>query len=562
MHQLFVTPELLEIIFRSGDKRESAICARVCKLWSGVALNVLWRDLDGLYGLFSLLGEILQQPVDSRHDFRSWPTLATWRRLSFYAPRVRTLVYDETRPETRKMDLDCFDLVAMTSVVSILLPNLRSFTFLSTEPDNRVAHIMFMHETIRQFDLLLSPTYHPPSLFQNIVERMPFLTHLRLRSNMRIGSFHEPLCSLIKGLPQLVSVTLPTLFTTSAVIEELSHLNHLESLEIDKEPASWDEHFDLTPVPSLTESDFPKLTSLSLSIHLSHLKQVFEQGFSQPCLLTNIYVQEVMGADDESVFSFLGALVKHCPLLTDLTLSLRIPMEWLFVAAVSYAGLHTPITSDALYPLLPLKNLRTLEIHHPKPLDISDQDVEFFTAHWPNLETISLNPDPDLSVIDTPSQITLASLLSLHRNCPKIRTISLLLSPPSIPILTLDTPLHPFRHLEKFHVGQSDIIKIGSVAAFLSQLFPPECIITVGGESSSELQLIGRRSATETAIRLKRWKDVQDVLPHFIRMVEERRALESKLQTLKADLEAQGGATNAIFANDPTSQNSDGRVTS
>lgn len=47
--------ELLAMVFSHLDKKSLARCARVCKLWSDTALDILWHDLTDFRPLLTLL---------------------------------------------------------------------------------------------------------------------------------------------------------------------------------------------------------------------------------------------------------------------------------------------------------------------------------------------------------------------------------------------------------------------------------------------------------------------------------------------------------------------------
>lgn len=53
-------PELLDMIFGFLDESSNASNASVCKRWSDIALDSLWRDLDDLYRLFRILKPLKQ----------------------------------------------------------------------------------------------------------------------------------------------------------------------------------------------------------------------------------------------------------------------------------------------------------------------------------------------------------------------------------------------------------------------------------------------------------------------------------------------------------------------
>jgi len=60
MQRVMCIPELLDLVFNMLDRSSNAKMARVCKEWSSVALDVLWREVDDLHHLFSLLAPLRQ----------------------------------------------------------------------------------------------------------------------------------------------------------------------------------------------------------------------------------------------------------------------------------------------------------------------------------------------------------------------------------------------------------------------------------------------------------------------------------------------------------------------
>ena len=62
-------PELLDLIFGCLGHCDNASNARVCRVWSDVALDLLWREVDDLPRVFQLLapiGTILTREVSLR----------------------------------------------------------------------------------------------------------------------------------------------------------------------------------------------------------------------------------------------------------------------------------------------------------------------------------------------------------------------------------------------------------------------------------------------------------------------------------------------------------------
>jgi len=59
MHRVLRIPELLQMIFGVLDLPSNTVNARVCKQWSDIALDMLWREVDGLHILFRILAPLI-----------------------------------------------------------------------------------------------------------------------------------------------------------------------------------------------------------------------------------------------------------------------------------------------------------------------------------------------------------------------------------------------------------------------------------------------------------------------------------------------------------------------
>src|SRR6266568_4009174 len=64
MHRVLGIPELLDMIFGFIQPSSNALNARVCKRWSEIALDSLWRDVDDLHRLFGILAPLRKTPQD------------------------------------------------------------------------------------------------------------------------------------------------------------------------------------------------------------------------------------------------------------------------------------------------------------------------------------------------------------------------------------------------------------------------------------------------------------------------------------------------------------------
>jgi hypothetical protein len=56
--RVFFIPDLVDVIFNFLDRKANVTNALVCKQWSPIALDVVWKEVDDLVQLFSLLKPI------------------------------------------------------------------------------------------------------------------------------------------------------------------------------------------------------------------------------------------------------------------------------------------------------------------------------------------------------------------------------------------------------------------------------------------------------------------------------------------------------------------------
>ena len=64
MHQIFELPELLRIIFDNLERVDRVKCTLVNTVWSEVALDVIWHEVDDLRILLNALSPVEQQSDD------------------------------------------------------------------------------------------------------------------------------------------------------------------------------------------------------------------------------------------------------------------------------------------------------------------------------------------------------------------------------------------------------------------------------------------------------------------------------------------------------------------
>ena len=112
MHRVFGIPELLDMVFRFLDDASNASNVRVCRQWSEIALDTLWRDVNDLHRLFGLLAP-LQRP-DGRDEYVRDAT------IQGLDPHSYELTFADLRSIARIWRLETFWEIQWTCASTIL----------------------------------------------------------------------------------------------------------------------------------------------------------------------------------------------------------------------------------------------------------------------------------------------------------------------------------------------------------------------------------------------------------------------------------------------------------
>ncbi|KAH9934609.1 hypothetical protein B0H21DRAFT_699332 [Amylocystis lapponica] len=548
MHRVLQIPEIVGLIFSHMDDRDNARNACVCKRWSDIALDTLWSNLDrDLRRLFSLLAPVVSHSPMGLAFSRAL-TPDDWARFSKYAVRVRQLRYYEDQ-EPRLYRSSMFDEIARTRTTLNILPHLHTLEWHSIQPERCRSAVVFMHENIKHFSVRLhkSTQYPLSDFFMDVAVRMPALVHLDLCFTFPVHEIEGDLTALIRRLPKLRKIVLPLYTLTSKVVETLSTLQHLGTIQFEfMERQGQGDVLDLARfAPRLEEGAFPALWDLSLSAHLSDMTRFLSGSFS-PTNLTSLYVHVLSAVATSTVTDFIVAVSENCQLLTHLYLELLMATTASELDVLERAG-HW-LTFDALRPILRCHRLIAFELRWALPLQISQDDIEELASQWPFLEMLTLNCEPVPLAPLTPSPLTLRALLPFAAHCPNLRELGLYLSATAADLDALagggtgNTPT--FRSLARLRTGLSSITEPGPVALFLSALCPLGCEVAAGvswpdgfGVRAADVDAdVLEDMQGRAAVWYERWEEVGRVLPLLVRLRAEERARRTALEREVADL--------------------------
>ena len=71
--RVLAIPELIDSIFSYGDREVNLQCALVCRSWSNFALDALWKDIDDLFPILSILCPLVREdPELPYYDGQDW----------------------------------------------------------------------------------------------------------------------------------------------------------------------------------------------------------------------------------------------------------------------------------------------------------------------------------------------------------------------------------------------------------------------------------------------------------------------------------------------------------
>ncbi|KAF8207595.1 hypothetical protein K438DRAFT_2078157 [Mycena galopus ATCC 62051] len=540
-------PELLDMIFGFLDHASNVSNASVCKRWSEIALDTLWRDLDDLYRLFGILKPLrptVTGDPGSPHAFLTPPDADDWRRLEKYSRRVRRLTYQVDPERPRSICPTVFEDVARTRVTLSILPGIHTLVW-DAAPSLAV---IFMQPTVKHFTLWLPESIAPDShlpFFRDVVSRMPNLTTLDIRSVVPMHSIEPSMVFLLQNLTKLRKVVLPRFSVTTHIAQTLQHLEDLGTVEFQygSEHGCGDPSDTEVFKPTLTMGAFPSLFDWSLTCSVEDCASIMRQS-SAPTNLTALYVDSRLMESPAAVHELLTVLAQTCQLLESLGI-ITLVNDTEPLQALADVPTEERINYSTLRPVQDFPNLTIFEITHQYPLDLKLADLEQLARSWPSLRKLVLNNEP---VVSNECPLTLEALIPFAKYCPELEQLGLFINASTADLPSnyqLDLPpsyrSRPFVKLRRLSMGVSLIVEAGAVALFLSQICPLETYIECG--ITWEIQ--GDREQHELfqsiVDRCAKWAKVDELLPLLTKLRMEERERSRLLVTEVQDLRMRSG---------------------
>ncbi|KAI5124157.1 hypothetical protein M0805_000966 [Coniferiporia weirii] len=492
---------LLDYILETpGGRRTVARISRTCKALSELALNSLWRELDSLLPLISLMpGHLFKRARRPGSGFWSKdkiPRAEDWRKLISYGERVRKIAYNES---VGNIHASIFSVIEECKTQEYVLPNLKSLHWKVESAEGLKRSLLFLTPQLRCLAIEIGAGILQDELaaFLTEVSSSTRLTTLSITSPTRIPPYLSRLMQQQTTLEK-VALTAPGALSPS-IGRWLSSIPSLRSLQIDvgdRSDGVIASFFNGVPTsgrssPGMASPDLA-MTPLFGAESTIFINFTTEQGFKQLRHLS-------LSGEVASTTNFLARV--SAP-LQSIELALDEPEEtknWRPLWTTIHRQFKSSLRSIVITPsgnsrftdlirstargenvsrrlrldgLDVLPYLTRFELDLPESRIFLDQDLQSLASSCPNLEVTKLCPFSRWPIAYGPPKATLAGLALLTANCKRLHTLHIPIHAFRTDNSSLLDIVTSSRSLERLHVGHSWVEDPLGVSILLSHLAP------------------------------------------------------------------------------------------
>ncbi|KAG8978744.1 hypothetical protein FRB93_010892 [Tulasnella sp. JGI-2019a] len=461
-------PEILEEVMQLSERPDRAASARVCRSWTPVAIDVLWRDLDSIFPLLELIAP-LERDAEGSLIFPDLIQPVDWERLDSYACRVRSLVYDDTEDcstwngYTGRISERILSDVHLNRLSSgSILPNVIKVNWIAEEATTTLLLLFFLSSRTQHLRIELGsrcPTKIINSLLKLLGSRVASVIEFKFFIHRQVDDVDEELAKCLMQMEALERVMLPRRFGAPKVVTALTCLKQLKSLRIlGKVPqrngtvsqigTQWDTKLEA----------FQTLEILDFQTTLSRAESALTS--LTPLCLQSIVIIAVDVVSNQELASLFSAMATSCPQLRKLWLNL-------------YSGTtkSTELSHfGTLKPLFDCRLLQDLEIGHPRSIQLTEGNIISIANAWSELTRLFLMSNSLVEEERTP----LSLLKAFARYMPGLQQLGLPCRLDLDGIQTSPTS-QAFESLLQLHLGRSAVSPddVDAVTAFLGFICPP-----------------------------------------------------------------------------------------
>ncbi|TFK52760.1 hypothetical protein OE88DRAFT_1656330 [Heliocybe sulcata] len=513
MHPCIALPELQAHIFRylASDSRGQgrstlAACARISKLFTDSALDILWFELPSLEPFVrSMPDDLWKKDHCGRVSFLRSLSHDDMGRCLTYGRRVRSLrVERQDDPIDDAVYQELFEYFPDT----LLFPNLLSLFWTDRDPVYLPLFISPCLRTARISFGVYNTTYS--ALFS--VERL-----MRVSPHLEAVAFPGPSARRIAAAPEF----LPIITSLRDVREFTCFVNSLSSQCL-RGLASWPKLRKLTlvgdaeskssstwpdfpcddPPDEILDAPFESLTHLDLTMNGTVPPAVF----SQYPLFSNLKSLTINLPDDSEaslVEAWLRDISQYCSPQRMTAVSVNPAYRW--QQHLSQVEPQYTLDCSALMPLTSFTQFRMLNITLKCTIILDDALLIELAGCWPKLQRLNIGIQ---SGSTEEPRVTAKGLVALLKLCPDLAYLGL--------VFDARTLLHgPYgrpgagvcnEKITVFDVGNSPIRDPLAVAEFMSDIIP--CLREI--KTVYRIPLVWSSAAQ---IQKKLWKEAETLVP-------------------------------------------------
>ncbi|OJA18954.1 hypothetical protein AZE42_06037 [Rhizopogon vesiculosus] len=450
------------------QRRESratiAAVARTCRAFKEPALDVLWKNIDGIKPLISRFPQgVVGKTAQGKLTLGRPPFAEEWKLLEQYARRVHSLTIKEFHLD-QISDEVVQALVSTPS--SALLPNLRRLEWWDDRDCFFPLLRILLVPTIRSLTLRgyrsirWDPSFAKSALLASIGARYPSVREFNCTFDSEENS--DVLSKAVCDWHELVHLETGVLNTQA--LAHLASLPSLKSLSF----TSYNLAADTQPqsIPIFTS----KLDAVSITVPShSHLHRCLRNiRFFFSCRTVSLCI----GCDPQEFFD----LSNTPDLIISFSECFSPVLEQLIVESEDHAynesldSQRFAFSFDVIAPLLQFSRLTVLDLTWFCSLDVDDEALKYMAQAWPQLEKVNIESGPWHSLALTSRTFT--GLVHLIKHCRHLDYIQMRFA--ACPI---NTDIEPFSTTTAnedltLDVGISPISNPIAVACQLHALLP------------------------------------------------------------------------------------------
>ncbi|EMD31901.1 hypothetical protein CERSUDRAFT_119205 [Gelatoporia subvermispora B] len=485
-HRIWDMYDVVTNIVDMSTPQTRARFAQVNKAYSSIAINALWRNLNGIWPLvqlFSVDVEIQGPPdVEPGHvalgeAFISAPktpvrtyrvgaaTLAQWERFQHYATRVRSLAVNGRDDYGREIDyVQVMLSLHRQNKMRIFLPRLQDTSWTNIHRKQAFALCRLLTPNVRRLHLRMYPSYSSLGDIHPAYRQPPE---------------QEVIQTALRCAPQLQSLSLAATMDIKS-LAPLGSMNCVQTLDLSHSPMK-------SPLRWPTLASLECLSDLTINIHQDSTG--FHPGFSSLRTLRIpeghfLQTGEFLNSVQSTVLLSL-AVASTAPdwdshldvLMTAITSRFADSIRWLSIDTSITGKEPDPVYGKAI-PLVeyirPLSSLKGLETFYLRAepqirscvrITLSDDDFSEMMRSWPALTSLHI-------LYGEGSFITSHALYDIARLHPKLEELVV----PGVDLLdlSLSSDTTSNHKLKRVVFGQSakNIRDPFKLARFLDTLFP------------------------------------------------------------------------------------------